>query len=111
MELPSRIGFINTKLQESFYKLEKGTYSEQKLFRLICKAFKRLEENAFMGTQIPKKLTPKKYIQEYDVSNLWKYNLPGGWRLIYTIIDKEIIVLSIILEWLPHKEYEKKFKY
>ena len=39
------------------------------------------------------------------------YNLPNAWRLVYTIKEDEIRILSIILEWFNHKDYEKKFNY
>ena len=45
------------------------------------------------------------------MKNLWKYDLPKGWRLIYSIVNDEIVVVSLILEWFDHKEYERKFKY
>ena len=32
-------------------------------------------------------------------------------RLIYSIANDEIVVVSLILEWFDHKEYEHKFKY
>ena len=59
-----------------------------------------LRENAFAGVQIPKRLIPRVYIKKYAVVNLWKYDLPRGWRLI-----------SAVLEWFPHHEYERRFKY
>lgn len=55
---------------------------------------------------------PKEYKEKFgQINNLWKYNLPEGWRLIYTIKRNEVIVLSIIFEWLKHKDYEKRFRY
>ena len=47
----------------------------------------------------------------YEIDNLWKYDLPRGWRLMYSVARDEVIVISIILEWLPHKEYERRFGY
>jgi len=73
--------------------------------------FEDLEENAFSGTQISKKLIPKVYCNNFSIDNLWKYDLPNAWRLIYSIKNSEIYVLSIILEWMSHKEYEQRFKY
>ncbi len=109
MKLPSTIRFANEKIKEVFYKLENS--SEKELFKFINQAIDNIEENAFCGIQIPKKLIPKEYIQKYNVKNLWKYDLPGGWRLIYHIADEKIIVISIILEWMTHKDYERRFKY
>ena len=45
------------------------------------------------------------------MDNLWKYDLPKGWRLLYSVRGNEIIVISIILEWLSHKEYERRLGY
>ncbi len=46
------------------------------------------------------------------MNNLWKYDLPDGWRIIYTITTpNKIEILAIILEWSDHKGYEKRFGY
>ncbi len=111
MKLPSTIRFADEKIKEAFYKLEQGDNSEKELFKVINQALNNLEENAFCGIQIPKKLIPKEYIRKYGAKNLWKYDLPMGWRLIYSITNEEIIVVSLILEWFDHKEYEKRFNY
>lgn len=74
MKLPSNIRFKEENLKEAFYKLEKGDESERQLFKFLNQAMDNIEENAFCGIQIPKRLIPK----EYDVKNLWKYDLPKG---------------------------------
>ena len=111
MKLPSDIRFADENIREAFYKLEKGDDSERELFKLINQALDNLEENAFCGIQIPKRLIPKEYILKFGVKNLWKYDLPKAWRLIYSIVNDEIVVVSLVLEWLDHKNYEKRFKY
>jgi hypothetical protein len=46
------------------------------------------------------------------MNNLWKYDLPDGWRLIYTLsTPNKIEILAIILEWFDHKNYERRFGY
>ncbi len=74
-------------------------------------SYNRSEENAFCGIQIPKRLIPKVYIKKYGIDNLWKYDLPKGWRLIYSVAGDGILIISIIIEWFDHKEYERRFKY
>ena len=111
MKLHSSYRFVDEKTRDSFYKLEKGDDSERELFKLLKQALTNIEENAFSGVQVPKKLMPKKYIEKYEIKNLWKYNLPKGWRLLYSIMSDEIIVISLILEWCDHNEYERRFKY
>ena len=53
-----------------------------------------------------------KDLKEYGIKNLWKYNLSQGWRLLYTVTaDNEVELISAILDWFDHKEYEKIMKY
>ncbi len=111
MKLPSDIRFADESIREAFYKLENGDDSERELFKFINQALDIIEGNAFCGIQIPKRLIPKEYISKFGVKNLWKYDLPKSWRLIYSIINDEIVVVSLVLEWFDHKEYEKRFKY
>jgi len=111
VKLPSDIRFADESIKEAFYKLEKGDDSERELFKFINQALDNLEENAFCGIQIPKRLIPEEYIKKYGAKNIWKYDLPKAWRLIYSIINDEIVVVSLVLEWLDHKNYEKRFKY
>ena len=49
--------------------------------------------------------------KNYGIKNLWKYNLPQGWRLLYSIVADENLIVSIVIEWLSHKDYERRFRY
>ena len=110
MELPSNIQFIDNKLKAKFDEMKK--YNPQgELFKQLSKATGEIEKNAFCGIQIPKRLIPKPDYSKYNLKNLWKYNLTGGWRLLYSIETNGLIVTTIIIELLNHKDYEKKFKY
>ncbi len=111
IKLSSKYRFADEKIKKAYYALEEGDYQERFLFKRIHQAMDAIESNAFCGIQVPKRLIPKEYIRKYKVENIWKYNLPGGWRLIYSIATEEIIVVSVILEWLDHKEYERRFNY
>lgn len=77
MKLPSKVKFSDKKVQEAFENLNKSTSNEKKLYDWLIHAFNDIEENAFCGIQIPKRLIPKEYKTKYDVKNLWKYNLPN----------------------------------
>ncbi len=111
MELPSEARFIDENIKKAFYKLKEGDNSERELFKFINQAIDNIEKNAFCGIQVPKKQIPKEYVKRYGVANLWKYDLPNAWRLIYSIKAGKAFVVSIILEWLTHKEYERRFNY
>jgi len=105
------VGFIDKKLKKQFENLKSKRFQDQELYKFIDRAMDDMKNNPSCGTKITKKLWPKIYIQKYKITNLWKYDLPGGWRLIYTIDVDEVKILNIILEWMTHKEYEKRFKY
>lgn len=99
MEIASDIAFGDEKLKKAYLELESKKFQEHQLKEWLDRAFADLEKNAFSGIQMPKKLIPKEYEQRFGkLDNLWKYNLPNAWRLIYTIKREQVVVLSIILE-------------
>lgn len=106
-----QVAFANHKIKEDYLKLQKGSFEEQKLFESISIAISDLKKNPLCGIRIKSKLFPKDYKKRYELTNLWKYNLPNGWRLICTLLgDKEKIV-SMIIEWMKHKNYDRRFGY
>ena len=107
----SKVVFVNDKAKKSITKLKTLKSENRNLKKWLERALKDLEADAFCGTQIPKRLFPKEYIRKYHIDNLWKYNLPNAWRLIYTVKEGDVMVFSVVLEWMPHKDYEKRFKY
>ena len=80
--------------------------------KAMRRAMKNLRENAFLGVQIPKRLFPIDYVKRYGITNLWKYDLPNAWRFLYSItVEGEVQLVSAILDWFSHKDYERKFNY
>ena len=100
------VQFANEKVSQAFSNL-----TDKTLKKNLERAFADICNNPFCGIQIPKRLIPKEYIEKFDIKNVWKYNLPDAWRLIYSIKGGQITIITIILEWLDHKEYERRFKY
>jgi Txe/YoeB family toxin of Txe-Axe toxin-antitoxin module len=109
--MKSRVVFAETKLKKTYEKLGKSNKEDKKLYKWLNRAFDDIAEDAFCGIQIPKKQISKEYLKKYGIDNLWKYNLPHAWRLLYSVARDELIIIAIILEWLPHKKYERRFKY
>ena len=108
MKKPSKVVFIEDELEVSFNSLR----NDDPIKKSISRAIDDLKENAFSGIQVPKRLIPKSYIQKDGLNNLWKYDLPQVWRLLYTITaENEVELISAILEWFNHKKYEKRMKY
>jgi hypothetical protein len=81
------------------------------LTKLIEKGIEKLKYDYKYGEHITKKQIPIEYKKKYGVENLWKLNLNSFWRMIYTVRGTEIEVISIVLEVLDHKDYDKKFGY
>jgi len=104
----SKVVFISDELEKDFNELK----NDDPIKKGMIRAIKDLQQNAFSGIQIPKRLFPEEYIKKYGIKNLWKYDLPNGWRLLYTVTpENEVELISAILEWFNHKDYERKFNY
>lgn len=104
----SNVVFANEKLEKAFNDLKEN----DPLKGFIKRAIKDIQENAFCGIRIPSRLNPPEYVKTYKINNVWKYNLPDGWRLIYSITTpNKVEILCAILDWFDHKNYERKFKY
>ena len=105
------VAFASPKLEKNFEKLKQGKFEDKQLFDFIQRAVSDLKKNPRCGVKIPRKLWPRGYVKIYNIKNLWKYDLPDAWRLIYSIFEDQVMILNLILEWFPHKEYERKFDY
>ena len=108
---PIYVTFGDKKIEIDFESLKEGKVEDKQLYTSIDRAIIDLKNNPACGIKVPKNLWPKEYIKKYDITNLWKYDLPEGWRLVYTIQTNEIMILNVILEWFDHKEYERRFHY
>ncbi len=102
--------FASDKLENAYDKLKNGKFEERQLYEYIERARKDIKANHECGIKLAKRLWPKEYYK-YDIVNLWKYDLPNGWRIIYTVKENQIYIVGIILEWFSHKDYERRFGY
>ncbi len=105
------VAFVDEKLLATFSELKSGKFEEKQLVSYIERAIDDLKENPLVGIVVPMKLCPREYIAKFNVNNLRKYDLPNGWRLVYTLKGNQVEIISVILEWFSHKEYEKRFGY
>ena len=105
------VAFAEASIKKAFEELEKGKHEEKQLAEFIERAIDDLKKNPLCGIKVPSKLWPKEYIKKYKIDNLRKYDLPNGWRLIYTLKGNQLEIISIIIEWITHKDYKRKFKY
>ena len=105
------VAFISAKLKLQYESLNQSKFEDKQLYKFITRAIDDIKKEPTCGIKIPKKLWPKEYIKKYAITNLWKYDLPNAWRLIYTMDTDEVKIMNIILEWFNHKEYNKRFNY
>ncbi|OIO21195.1 hypothetical protein COV61_05610 [Candidatus Micrarchaeota archaeon CG11_big_fil_rev_8_21_14_0_20_47_5] len=91
----------------------------QTLLKSIDSKLAIMKTNYDYGVQIPRRAIPAKYLQGYGVTNLWKVDLSGYWRMIYTLKQPqreqaEIEIISIwldVLDIIDHPKYDKVFGY
>ncbi len=83
----------------------------QTLLRSINRVRDLLKQNPFAGDQVPKRQIPPKYIQKFDVDNVWRIELADRWRLIYTITGNQIEIITFVMDIFNHKDYDKMFGY
>jgi hypothetical protein len=104
------IVYFNEEIKTEIFKTIKK-YSLQKEFDI---AINELKVNPDKGKKISREKYPKKYRNNSNIKNLWKYDVikrRPGWRLIYTISAGKVKVLAILLELLDHKSYDRLFGY
>jgi hypothetical protein len=102
---------MDDAVKQAYCALALGKSEDCELGALLDAAFDAIAGNVFCGVQVPKRLIPKTYRDTYGIDNLWKYNLSRSWRLLYSVASDGPEVVALIIEWLPHKEYERRFGY
>ncbi len=101
---PEKVVFWDFELQKAFDELKE----DDPIKKGLVKAIKDLQEDAFCGRNVKKSLIPQKYS---SLNNLWIYNLPSSWRLIYSLTPGEVKIIAVVLDWMNHKDYERLFKF
>lgn len=105
----TKIIFADEKIKNAWKSVGE---TDKDLAKQLFRAKEDIKENAFHGRAVLKKIIPKNYIKKYGIDNLWIYDLPSGWRLLYTIITpNKIEIISVVLDWMNHKEYTRLFKF
>jgi len=90
-----------------FSSLDKESY----LYRIIKEGLDTLKEDMFAGTKIQKKKFPKEYVEKYQINSLFKLNLDRRNRLTYTILAEGRDKIVIVIEFLDHKTFARRFGY
>jgi len=107
---------LSPEAKKVFEYLNKNS-NNSKIEKSILNAVKQKSDlirvNPHYGDPIKKSLIPKEYIVKYNISNLFRIELPNYWRMLYTLTEGEttIEIISFVLDIINHKEYNKKFRY
>ena len=102
----SKVVFIDEELEKAFNSLSEN----DPVKKALIKAIREIKADFQAGEYIPKKDIPESYLKKYGVNNIRVYDLPSAWRLMYTITgSSEIGIISVVLDWMTHKDYERLF--
>lgn len=85
----------------------KTNSDEIQLWNSIQQKKDLIKQNPFYGDNIPKNQIPK----SLNVANLWRVELTGYWRMLYTIKGDNIEIVCFILHLIDHPTYDKIFGY
>ena len=103
-----KVIFVDKSLEQTFNNLS----DKDPLKKALTRAIKTIKENCYCGRQVKKILIPRNLIEKYGINNLWVYNLPDSWRLLYALTPgKELKIIAALLDWMDHKNYERLFKF
>jgi len=100
--------YVDEAIKKSLKKLKR---KDKELYRHIENALRNIQEDPVCGIKIPIRLIPKEWKSKYNINNLYKYNLPNAWRLLYSLIGDRVEVIAIILGGYDHKSYGRLFRY
>jgi len=100
---------IFTKEAESIFQKIKIT--NPTLLKSINQKIEILKQKPHFGQPIAKRKIPKEYLTKYSAKNIFRIELSGYWRLLYTITNEELLIIALVLDILDHKEYNKTFGY
>jgi hypothetical protein len=103
------IAVNGTKKFNNFYRALKPADLRKKQIDEAMDFMKK--DKQYIGEKIEKKLWPKQYVKKYGISNLFRYRIADAHRILYTITTIRSERIYLILDCLPHDEYNKLFDY
>ncbi|NQV08418.1 hypothetical protein HQ529_01045 [Candidatus Woesearchaeota archaeon] len=91
------------------YVDHKPTFKQ--LLNSIDNKILKLKNNYKFGNLVPKKYLTKDVVKKYRTNKIFRINLIGYWRLLYTLKSNEDKIIVFILDIIDHNEYNKIFRY
>lgn len=100
---------LSPEAENTFLRLSESK-RDRKIEAAVRKKAELIKGDIHYGDAIAKKLIPKEYIERYRITNLFRVELPGFWRMLYTLAPGETDQETVEFI-LSHPEYARKFGY
>ena len=81
------------------------------LLKAVDRAVENLKLDPHAGKHMGKNKIPAMILKDFEVTDIWKIDLPGFWRMLYSITGKDLKVICLILRMCDHKEYNRIFRF
>lgn len=94
-----------------FMRLLDSLSKNDKFYKETDDILESIKMNPQIGNRIQYEKIPRCYILAYNVPDLFRVQLSGGWRLVYSLAGKQNQKTVYVLEIFYHKDYEKRFRY
>ena len=87
--------------------------TERTILKAITKKIEIIKSNPHYGDPIAKSFIPREYLDKYEITNLFRVELPNYWRMLYTLKDGDTKceIIAFVLDLIDHPTYNKKFGY
>jgi hypothetical protein len=104
---------LSPEAEKTYRQLDETIKKERTILNAINKKSGLIKSDVHYGDPIAKKLIPEYYKTRYDITNLFRVELPSFWRMLYTLTEgeTETEIIAFVLDIINHKEYDKKFGY
>lgn len=108
--IPAKEIRLSERAGNSLDALEKSSAPERRAVAKRVHALKPvLLADCLHGEVVLKSAIPAPLRREYGLENLYVEDLPGFWRLLYTVVRIEGERILVVLEIVGHREYSKWF--
>ncbi len=85
-----------------------NTFSDNNPVKIgVNQVIEAMKQDENLGDYIKKKHWPDKYVKAHEVTNLYRREISGNHRLIYTIRGRKEDKIYQLLDLLTHKEYDR----
>jgi len=108
--------FVSSKVKDvggtdDFRSYFESLSEKNPLKKELRNVFLILKDDCLSGQKIQQNKWPSIYVKKYEITNLWRYALQSGWRMVYTIIGEPDGLIVSVLEVFSHKDYDERFEY